>query len=81
LLIIRLKGIEVDKEMPHCQHRFIQEKKSTEGVSSKRARAHCHLQDGGFVGKEGPGKGWGDFSLWLVHCVFLGVVKELGLVF
>jgi hypothetical protein len=29
------------------QHSFIGEKKPVEGVSSKRARAQCHLQAGG----------------------------------
>jgi hypothetical protein len=40
--------------MAQHQHKFIQEKKPTEGLSSKRARAHCYLQTGEFIGKEGP---------------------------
>jgi hypothetical protein len=71
------KHREIDKEMAHGQHRFIQEKKPAQKVSRKRARDHSCLQTGGFIGKEGPGKGWGEF----VHCLLLGVVKELSLVF
>jgi hypothetical protein len=41
----------MDKEKVHYQ----QEKKPVEGVSHRRdARAHCHLQIGGFIGEKGP---------------------------
>jgi hypothetical protein len=60
---VRLKSTEIDKQIAHRQHKFIQEKKPVEGVTSKRVRAHCHLQTGGFTGNEGPGKGGGNFSI------------------
>jgi hypothetical protein len=40
--------------------------KPAEGVTSKRARAHCCLQTEGFIGKEEPGEGLGEF--FIVTC-------------
>jgi hypothetical protein len=53
---VKLKSTEIDKEEAHRQHRFVWEKKPAEG-SPEDARALCHLQTGGSIGKEGHGKG------------------------
>jgi hypothetical protein len=50
--------------MAYHQHRFIQEEKAARG-SPADAKAHSHLQALGFIGKEGPGKAWRIFSLFL----------------
>jgi hypothetical protein len=46
------------------------------GFSSKRARAHCHLQTESFIGKKDLVRGGGIFPLWLIHCPLLRVSKR-----
>jgi hypothetical protein len=46
------------------------------GFSSKRARAHCHLQTESFIGKKDLVRGGGIFPLWLIHCPLLQVSKN-----
>jgi hypothetical protein len=50
------KHREIERKRLTVTTSVIQEKKLEEGISSKRARTHCHLQTEGFMEEEGPGK-------------------------